>query len=73
MVDRPADGGVNTELKIGHLQEKRKTELQRAAGGADEVAEDGDVGAIDADAASVHGEAEQLGLFKIDPCVIEFG
>ena len=47
-------------------------ELNRAAGGADEVAEDGDVGAVDADAAGIDREAELFGLFEIDACVVEF-
>ena len=48
-------------------------ELNRAAGGADEVAEDGDVGAVDTDAAGIDREAELFGLFEIDTCVVEFG
>jgi len=50
-----------------------KTNLNRAAGGADEVAEDGDVGAVDTDAAGIDREAELFGLFEIDACVVEFG
>src|SRR2546423_15466601 len=50
-----------------------KTNLNRAAGGADEVAEDGDVGAVDADAAGIDRQAELFGLFEIDACVVEFG
>ena len=48
-------------------------ELNRAAGGADEVAEDGDVGAVDADAAGVDRQAELFGLFEIDTRVVQFG
>lgn len=47
--------------------------LQRAAGGADEVAEDGDVGAVDTDAAGIDREAKSFGLFEIDTCVVQFG
>src|SRR5438445_9502541 len=50
-----------------------KTNLERAAGGADEVAEDGDVGAVDADAAGIDREAELFGLFEIDARVVQFG
>src|SRR5882762_8516078 len=50
-----------------------KTNLERAAGGADEVAEDGDVGAVDTDAAGIDRQAELFGLFEIDTCVVEFG
>ena len=49
-----------------------KTNLKRAAGGADEVAEDGDVGAVNANAAGIDREAELFGLFEIDTCVVEF-
>jgi len=42
-------------------------------GGADEVAEDGNIGAVGADAAGVNGETELFGLFEINPCVVEFG
>ena len=49
-----------------------KTSLERAAGGADEVAEDGDVGAVDTDAAGIDRQAELFGLFEIDTCVVEF-
>jgi len=41
---------------------KRRKELERLARGADEVAEDGYVGAVGADAACVDGEAKALGL-----------
>ena len=48
-------------------------ELNRAAGGADEVAEDGDVGAVDTDAAGIDRQAELFGLFEIDTRVVQFG
>lgn len=44
--------------------------LERAAGGAHKIAEDGDVGAVHADAASVHGKAEAFGLFEIHAGVV---
>ncbi len=53
--------------------QKITAELQRAAGGADEIAEDGDVGAVHTDAAGIDREAELFGLFEIDTCVVEFG
>lgn len=46
--------------------------LERA-GGADEVAEDGDVGAVDADATGIDGEAEAFGEVEIHSGIIEFG
>ena len=51
-----AKDGRRADLKIGHYI-MMKTELERAAGGADEVAEDGDVGAVDTDAAGIDGKA----------------
>jgi len=45
--------------------------LQRLAGGADEVAEDGDVGAIGADATGVNGEAEAFGEIEIHAGVVQ--
>ena len=50
-----------------------KTELERATGRADEVAEDGNIGAVDTNAAGIDGQAEPFGLFEIDICVVEFG
>jgi len=47
--------------------------LQRLAGGAHEIAEDGDVGAVGTDAASVHGQAEALGELEINAGIIKFG
>ena len=47
--------------------------LNRAVRGADEVAEDGYVGAVGADAPCVHGETELFGLFEINAGVVEFG
>ena len=47
--------------------------LERAAGGAYEVAKDGDVGTVDTDAAGVHRETEFFGLFEIDTGIVEFG
>jgi hypothetical protein len=41
--------------------------------GTDEVAEDGDVGSIRADAASIHGETEFFGLFEIHAGIVKFG
>jgi hypothetical protein len=46
--------------------------LNRTAGGADKVAKDGHIRAVDSDAAGVHGQAELFGLFKIYTRVIEF-
>jgi hypothetical protein len=46
--------------------------LKRLARGTDEIAEYSDVGAIGADAASIHGQAEVLGKFEIDTGIIEF-
>ena len=40
--------------------------------GADEFAQDRDVGAVDTDAASIDGEAETFGEIEIDAGVIEF-
>ncbi len=51
----------------------RVRKLDRAAGRADEVAEDGNVGAVDTDAAGIHGKAEQFGLFEIHASVIKLG
>src|SRR5579863_179927 len=48
-------------------------ELQAVPGGADEVAEDGDVGAVDADAACIYGEAEAFCEIEVHAGVIEFG
>jgi len=42
------------------------------AGGTDEIAEYSDVGAVGADAAGVHGQAEALGKFEIDSGIVEF-
>lgn len=50
-----------------------RTRLERLARGADEIAEDGDVGAIGADAAGVNGKTEALGEIEINAGVIEFG
>jgi hypothetical protein len=61
------------EIPLFHIGNQDKLRLERATGGADEVAKDRYVGAVDTDAASVHGEAEQLGLFEIHAGVIEFG
>jgi hypothetical protein len=47
------------------------TRLERA-GGTDEVAEDGDVGAVDADAAGVDGKAKAFGKIEIHAGIIEF-
>jgi hypothetical protein len=46
--------------------------LQRLARGTDEIAEYGDVGAVGADAASIHWQAEVFGKFEIDTGIIEF-
>jgi len=50
-----------------------KTKLERFVRRADEVAEDGDVGAVDTDASGIHRETEFFGLFEIDSRVIQFG
>jgi hypothetical protein len=42
------------------------------AGGTDEVAEDGDVGAVDADAAGVNRKAEAFGEVEIHAGIVEF-
>ena len=41
------------------------------AGGADEIAQDGDVGAIGADAAGIDRQAEALGEIEIHACIIQ--
>jgi hypothetical protein len=46
--------------------------LQRLAGGAHEVAQRGDVGAVGPDASGVNGQTELLGLIEIDTGVIQF-
>jgi hypothetical protein len=42
------------------------------AGGADEFAQGGNVGAVGADAAGVHGEAESFGLLDAEAGVVQF-
>jgi len=46
--------------------------LHRLARRTDEIAEYSDVGAIGANAASVHGQTEALGKFQIHTGIIEF-
>jgi len=69
----PSEATSKNRFEDRPLREWMKAELQRAAGGADEVAENGDVGAVDANAAGIHREAEPFGLFEIDSGVIQFG
>jgi len=52
---------------------RARFELDRVAGGAHEVAQDGHVGAIGANAARIHGQAEALGKIQIDAGIIQFG
>ena len=47
-------------------------ELQRLAGRADEIAQDGDVGAVGADAAGIHRQAEALGEVEINAGIVKF-
>src|SRR5215470_11877445 len=54
------------------LQKQKKTKSDRTVRRADEIAEDGDIGSVGADAARVHREAESFGLFEINACVVEF-
>ena len=48
------------------------SKLDGAVRGADEVAENCDVGAIGANAAGVYRESKLFGLFEVDPSVVEF-
>jgi len=53
--------------------DKRRKDSRRLhglAGGADEIAENSDVGAVGTDAAGVHGKTKALGEFEIHPRVI---
>ena len=52
---------------------RSSSRLERLTGGADEIAQHGDVRAVGADAAGVHGKAKALGEIEIDTGVIEFG
>src|ERR1700685_4718216 len=47
--------------------------LEASGGGADVVAQVGDVGAVGADAAGVHGQAENFRLLDAQTSVVEFG
>ena len=51
----------------------KSPKLYRLARGTDEIAENGDVGAVGADATGIHRETEALGKFEIDTRIIEFG
>src|SRR5277367_7098461 len=46
-------------------------ELQRLAGGADEIAQGGDVWTVGTNAAGVHGKSETLREVKIDAGVVQ--
>jgi hypothetical protein len=48
------------------------SDLAGLAGGTDEVTKDGDIGAVGADATSVHGQAKKLGLVEIYTGIIKF-
>ena len=52
---------------------KRREDSDGAVGGTDEVAKDGNVGAVDPDAACVHREAEFFCLLEVNTRIIEFG
>lgn len=64
----------NVNLKLSHndIENGEIYSLNRAVGGADEVAENGDVGTIRPDAAGIHGQAKPFGLFQVDTSIIEF-
>lgn len=64
--------GAKTRMKKQSVVEPPQSRLDGAVGGADEVAEDGYVGAVGTDTAGVHGKAELFGLFEINASVIEF-
>jgi hypothetical protein len=55
-------------MPAGGLREN----LQRLAGGAHEVAQRGDIGAVRADASGVNGQTELLGLIEVHSGVIQF-
>src|SRR5260370_25896506 len=46
-------------------------DLQRLAGGSDEIRETGNVRAVGSDAPSVHGQTEPLGKIEIDTRVVQ--
>ncbi len=78
--DRWGNAGDNVEGR-GHeclvyaglaVGTNRRAELQGLTGRADEVAEDGDVGTVRADAACVYGKAETFGEIEIYARIIEF-
>src|SRR5260370_230292 len=46
-------------------------DLQRLAGGSDEITENGNVRAVGSDAPSVHGQTEPLGKIEIDTRVVQ--
>ena len=48
-------------------------ELQRLAGGADKVTQDGHVGTVGADAAGINWEAEAFSKIEIHTGIVEFG
>ena len=48
------------------------TRSERVARGADEFPQDGNVGAVNTDAAGVHGKSEALGEIQIDSCIVQF-
>jgi len=53
--------------------ESFRTALNRLAGRADEIAQDGNIGPVGADAPGIHGQAEALGEIEIDAGIIQFG
>src|SRR5882672_3248484 len=62
-------------LRLNENLRTRKVEnpgLQRLAGGADEIAQNGNVGAINADASGVHRQAEAFGQIQIHAGVVQF-
>src|SRR5579872_5832906 len=61
-------GGIIAELCFIRIRK-----LQRLARGAHEIAEDGYVRTVGADATSVDREAKALGEIEIDTGVIQFG
>ena len=52
--------------------ESFRTALNGLAGRADEIAQNGDVGAVGADAAGIHGQTEALGEIEIHAGIIQF-
>jgi hypothetical protein len=63
-------------LRTDENLEKGKAQnsgLQRLAGGADEIAQNGNVGPVHADATGIHWQAEALGQIEIHAGVVQLG